>query len=208
MLVLGLVDGTLAITGRGLTRGAVATMLQPHGLIAEGNALMNLGFAASSVFGAALAGGLIAFFGLSVALLVDAASFLIIALVARDLQAPPPARAHRLPAVARAASAPGCRSRARTGSCARCSIGQSLALICFTLVVPIEVIYAKETLGTTSAGFGVLLSAWGAGIVLGSVLFIGLKHRTGFGLIMISTRGRRASPTSACHRRRRCSSRA
>jgi hypothetical protein len=51
-------------------------------------------------------------------------------------------------------------------------IGQSLALICFTLVVPIEVIYAKETLGTTSAGFGILLAAWGAGIVLGSLLFV------------------------------------
>ena len=31
VLVLGLVDGTLAITGRGLTRGAVAAALQPHG---------------------------------------------------------------------------------------------------------------------------------------------------------------------------------
>ena len=66
-------------------------------------------------------------------------------------------------------------------------IGQSLALICFTIVVPIEVIYAKESLGTTSAGFGVLLSAWGAGIVLGSLLFIVLKHRTGFGLILVSS---------------------
>src|SRR4051812_29975126 len=81
VLALGAIDGTLAITGRGLTRGAVASLLQPKDLISEGNALMNLGFAASSVFGAALAGGLIAVFGLSVALLVDAASFLVIALV-------------------------------------------------------------------------------------------------------------------------------
>ena len=79
VLLLGMIDGTLAITGRGLTRGGVAAALQPHGLIAEGNALMNLGFAASSVFGAALAGLLIAAFGVSVALLVDAASFLVIA---------------------------------------------------------------------------------------------------------------------------------
>ena len=72
VLLLGLVDGTLAITGRGLTRGAVAAALQPHALIAEGNALMNLGFAAASVFGAAIAGGLIAAFGVSAALFVDA----------------------------------------------------------------------------------------------------------------------------------------
>ena len=51
-------------------------------------------------------------------------------------------------------------------------IGQALALICFTIVVPIEVIYAKESLGTTNAGFGILLSSWGAGIVLGSLLFL------------------------------------
>jgi len=47
--------------------------------------------------------------------------------------------------------------------------------------------YAKESLGTTSAGFGLLLSAWGAGIVLGSLLYIGLKNRSGFGLIVVSS---------------------
>src|SRR3712207_5694330 len=56
VLALALVDGTLAITGRGLTRGAVATVLQPAGMLRQGNALMNLGFAVSSVLGAAAAG--------------------------------------------------------------------------------------------------------------------------------------------------------
>lgn len=186
VLALGLLDGTLAITGRGLTRGAVAAALQPHGLIAEGNALMNLGFAASSVFGAAIAGGLISAFGVSTALFVDAASFLIIALllaVGRDL---PSIEHHEYESWA---------SRFRDGfSFARSSplirtllVGQSLALICFTVVVPIEVIYAKESLGTTDAGFGLLLSAWGAGIVLGSLLYIALKHRSGFGMIIVSS---------------------
>jgi predicted MFS family arabinose efflux permease len=186
VLALGLIDGTLAITGRGLTRGAVGALLQPRQLIAEGNALMNLGFAASSVFGAALAGALIAFFGLSVALLVDAASFLVIAVVlatARDL----PRLEHT--------HYQAWHTRFRAGlAFARSQrvirtllVGQALALICFTLVVPIEVIYAKETLGTTSAGFGVLMSSWGAGIVVGSLAFIALKNRTGFGLIVLST---------------------
>ena len=66
-------------------------------------------------------------------------------------------------------------------------VGQSFALICFTLVVPIEVIYAKESLGTTSAGFGILVSAWGAGIVLGSLLFLWLKSRVGLTMILISS---------------------
>src|SRR4029453_15383802 len=70
VLVLGLVDGTLALTGRSLTRGAVAAVLQPTNQLKEGNALMNVGFALSSVGGAALAGLLIATLGISTALLV------------------------------------------------------------------------------------------------------------------------------------------
>jgi predicted MFS family arabinose efflux permease len=164
----------------------VAATLQPHGLIAEGNALMNLGFAAASVFGAALAGGLIAAFGLSAALFVDAASFLVIAVwlaTARDLpsiehHAYEPWHRRLSDGLAFARSQPTIRTLL---------IGQSLALVCFTIVVPIEVIYAKESLGTTDAGFGLLLSSWGAGIVLGSLLFMGLKHRSGFGLIVFSS---------------------
>ena len=79
VLALALVDGTLAITGRGLTRGAVAAVLQPAGLLREGNAMMNVGFAVASVGGAALAGLLIGTVGIATAFYVDAASFLVIA---------------------------------------------------------------------------------------------------------------------------------
>ncbi len=186
VLLLGFCDGTLAITGRGLTRGAVGALLQPLKLIREGNALMNLGFAASSVFGAAIAGGLIAVFGVSAALLVDAASFLGIAIVlatSRDL--PMPEHADRRPWHARFVDG---LEFARDNRLVRTLlVGESLALVCFTLVVPIEVIYAKETLGTTSAGFGILLSAWGAGIVLGSLLFMVLKQRSGLTVILLSS---------------------
>jgi MFS family permease len=65
--------------------------------------------------------------------------------------------------------------------------GQALALVCFTLIVPIEVVYAKQSLGTTSAGFGALLAAWGAGIVLGSVVYIAVRERSALGLILVSS---------------------
>jgi hypothetical protein len=186
VLFLGAIDGTLAITGRGLTRGAVAVLLQPRGLLTEGNALMNLGFAASSVFGAALAGVLIAVFGLSAALLVDAASFALIAAVlavARDL--PEPEHVDRTPWHDRFVD--GLEFVRDFKPVRTLLIGQSLALICFTIVVPIEVIYAKESLGTTDAGFGILLSSWGAGIVVGSLLFLGLKKRSGMLIILVSS---------------------
>jgi MFS family permease len=57
----------------------------------------------------------------------------------------------------------------------------------FTLIVPIEVVYAEETLQTDEAGYGILLSSWGAGVVLGSVVFLAVRRRSAFLLIMLST---------------------
>jgi MFS family permease len=186
VLLLGAIDGTLAITGRGLTRGAVAVLLQPRDLLSEGNALMNLGFAMSSVFGAALAGALISAFGVSVALLVDAASFAAIAAVlavAKDL--PDPEHVDRTPWRERFVD--GLEFAREHRPIRTLLVGQALALICFTIVVPIEVIYAKESLETTDAGFGILISSWGAGIVLGSLIFLWAKSRVGLAMILVSS---------------------
>jgi MFS family permease len=187
VLLLGLIDGTLAITGRGLTRGAVGAVLEPAGLLKEGNALMNMGFAIASVGGAALAGLLVASVGLGTALLVDAGSFLAIAIVLATTSGLPPASADE--------EHQGWRRRLRDGLAFARShrpvrlllTGQALALVMFTLVIPIEVVYAKVSLGTTDAGFGVLLASWGAGIVVGSLVYIAVKQRSLTGLIIAST---------------------
>jgi MFS family permease len=187
VLLLGLIDGTLAITGRGLTRGAVGAVLEPAELLKEGNALMNMGFAIASVGGAALAGLLVASVGLGTALLVDAGSFLAIAIVLATTSGLPPASADE--------EHEGWRRRLRDGLAFARShrpvrlllTGQALALVMFTLVIPIEVVYAKVSLGTTDAGFGVLLASWGAGIVIGSLVYIAVKQRSLTGLIIAST---------------------
>jgi hypothetical protein len=185
VLGLAVLDGTLAVTARGLTRGAVGTLMQPAGLLREANGLLNMGFATASVGGAALAGLLVAQFSLSAALAVDAASFLIIALVMRQTAGLPPA----------AIEQQGWRDRfrdglafARTSSTVRLLlVGEGAALVFFTLVIPIEVIYARESLGTTSAGFGLLVAAWGVGIVLGSLVYFVIRSRRPLILIMGST---------------------
>lgn len=185
VLALGLLDGTLAITGRGLTRGAVAAVLQPANLLREGNALMNIGFAVAAVGGAALAGLLIGQLGIAAALYVDAASFLIIAVVL--------ALTNDLPEVEVERELFGERFRsglryARENAAVRTLLaGQAAALVLFTLIVPIEVIYAKESLGTTSTGYGILLAAWGAGIVIGSLIYLRVKHRSAISLVVAST---------------------
>ena len=143
-------------------------MLQPRGLLKEGNALMNIGFALASVGGAALAGLLIA-----AVRHVDGAARRR-GLVPRDRAscsrrraACPAALVEREPFRERFAR--GMRF-ARTNALVRTLlVGEAVALILFTLIVPIEVIYAKESLDTTSAGFGILLASWGAGIVVGSL---------------------------------------
>ncbi len=50
-------------------------------------------------------------------------------------------------------------------------IAQGAAFIFFAAVIPIEVIYAKETLGAGDSGYGLLLASWGVGMVLGSIVF-------------------------------------
>ena len=65
--------------------------------------------------------------------------------------------------------------------------GESFAVIFFTLIVPIEIVYAAETLSTDDLGYGILLSAWGAGIVLGSLVFLAVRRRAVSTLILSST---------------------
>lgn len=185
VLVLGLVDGSLAITARGITRGAVASVLQPAGQLRAGNALMNIGFAVSSVGGAALAGLLIAQFGVATALLVDAGSFLAIAVLLATTRNLPAARVEREPWRERFGD--GIRFARRQPAVRLLLVGQAIALVLFTLVIPIEVIYAKESLDTTDAGFGILLASWGAGIVVGSLVYLLVKQRSALGLIVVST---------------------
>jgi MFS family permease len=185
VLALGLVDGALALTARALTRGAVATVLQPSDLLKEGNALMNIGFALSAVGGSALGGLLIAEVGVSTALLVDAASFLAIAGLIAVTRGLPAADVEREPFGERFRD--GIRFARTHGLVRALLIGESAALILFTVVIPIEVIYAKESLGTTSAGFGILLASWGAGIVVGSLIYLLVKQRSTLVLIATST---------------------
>jgi MFS family permease len=188
VLVLGLIDGTLAITGRGLTRGAVGAVLEPAGLLKEGNALMNMGFAVASVGGAALAGVLVGSFGLGTALSVDAASFLAIALVLATTRGLPTPAAEDEPREHWRRRLGDGLAFARTHRPVRLLLtGQAIALVMFTLVIPVEVVYAKVSLGTTDTGFGVLLASWGAGIVIGSLVYLAIKRRSVTGLIVAST---------------------
>jgi len=185
VLALAVADGTIAVTARGLTRGAIASVLQPMRLLREGNALLNIGFALAAVGGSALAGLLISEFGIAAALIADAISFVVIAAVlalTRDL--PRPSGETQ---TTRERLVSGLAFARRDRRVRMLLGGQSIALILFTLIIPIEVIYAKETLGTSSAGFGLLLASWGLGIVAGSLFYVAIRERSAAALILLST---------------------
>ena len=53
----------------------------------------------------------------------------------------------------------------------RLLVAQAAAFIFFAAVIPVEVIYAKETLDAGDSGYGAVLASWGVGMVIGSVAF-------------------------------------
>ena len=185
VLLLALIDGVFMLTARGLSRGAVNAILGPHGQLRAGNGLLNIGFAVASIGGAALGGALVQWFGVSAALAADAASFGLIAMLLATSAKLPGSYEEQEPFRERLRT--GLRY-ARTDRVARLLLsGEAIAIILFTLIVPIEIVYAEETLKTDDAGYGILLSAWGAGVVLGSIVFIAVKRLSPAVLILLST---------------------
>lgn len=184
VVALAAVDGTLALTGRSLTRAVVATMLAPTGELRSGNAILNIGFTGGAAVGPALAGLVVAGFGVQAALLLDALSFYLIALVmlAGPLPRAEPGRGRW-------------RERLRVGvayinerfTLRRLLLLQGAAFIFFAAVIPIEVIYAKETLGTGDSGYGALLASWGFGMVVGSLIFAAVRTAPLRYLLLFST---------------------
>jgi MFS family permease len=185
VLLLALLDGALMLTARALTRTAVNATLQPVALLREGNGLLNVGFASASIGGAALGGLLVNGFSPAVALSVDALSFALVAVLLVTTRRLPAAEMERGETFARLRE--GMRFVRRHAVARILVVGEAVAIVLFTISVPIEVVYARETLHADEAGFGLLLSSWGAGVVLGSIIFLGVKHRPTAGRVLLST---------------------
>lgn len=169
IFAIAAIDGALALTARSLTRAVTAAMLGPTGELRAGNAILNVAFTGGAAVGPAVAGLVVAGFGVQTALLLDAVSFYAIAWIL--LTAGP---------LAQAAIEPGrLWDRLRSGGAyiretvrlRRLLIAEGFAFIFFAAILPVEVIYAKETLGAGDAGYGLLLASWGVGMVFGSVVF-------------------------------------
>jgi MFS family permease len=183
VIAVATLDGTLALAGRSLTRAVTSVMLEPTGELRSGNAILNIGFTAGAAVGPALGGLIVAGLGLQTALLLDALSFLLIAVLMAAGPLP-----YAEPEEGR------WRDRIRAGLAyvrtrvplRRLLLAQGAAFVFFAAVIPIEVIYAKETLGSGDSGYGALLASWGVGMVFGSLIFARLR-RSGFPLLLVGS---------------------
>src|SRR5258706_3990322 len=119
------------------------------------------------------------------ALLLDAPSFYLIGGIL--LTAKPLPRAEPEPGRLREQVRAGLRYIRRNPTLRRLLAAQAGALVFFSVVIPIEVIYAKETLGAGDTGYGLLLGSWGVGMVLGSVVFATLRRASLPVLLFFST---------------------
>jgi predicted MFS family arabinose efflux permease len=160
-------------------------VLTPRDLLREGNAIMNVGFGIALIAGTALGGVIASGLGVRAGLLIDAASFAIVAVVVAGLTTAAVGHDEH--------EAPVARLRALWTHVSRhpllraLLVGEGLALVFFTLILPIEVVYAKRTLGTGDAGFGLLLASWNGGLLAGSLGYVRLGRRSPAALVLGST---------------------
>jgi MFS family permease len=175
VIALAIVDGTLAIAARTFTRASAAAVLTPSGQLREGNAIINVGFTVAGAAGPAIAGLVVAALGVKTALLIDAGSFVVVALMLAATASLPQVRGEAQPWFSRLRE--GLAYVRNRAVLLRLMAMQGLAFVFFTLVLPIEIVYVKETLDAGDSGYGALLSSWGIGMVAGSLVFVAVARR-------------------------------
>ena len=189
VIVLATIDGALALTGRSLTRAVVAALLEPDGRAARGQRRAQRRLHRRRGDRPRRR---------------RARRRRPSASRPPCCSTPPPSTWSRwilltagpLPQVEPEAG--DTRERVRAGlayireqpTLRRLLLAQGAAFVFFAAVIPIEVIYAKQTLGAGDSGYGLMLASWGVGMVLGSLVFAAvaagaaahpalLQHRSG-----------------------------
>ncbi len=141
----------------------------------KANAALNVAFSATFVLGPAISGAIVASAGASAALFIDVGSFLICGALLLDLH-PHVEEAAGESVTARLRAA--WRHINEVPSLRGLLLLETVALIFFESAGPIEVTYAKATLHAGDRGLGLLLTVWGSGGVLGSIVFARMVKRS------------------------------
>jgi predicted MFS family arabinose efflux permease len=168
VLVLTLADGVVAITARVLASAARVEILKPVDLLHEGNALSNGLFSICFMLGPLLGGAVVVAGGTVAALLINCGFFAVMALLLATGSLP--GVGPDLGPLAGRLRAALAHARADRPLLALFLL-QAVGFVFFTISIPVEVVFAQHTLHAGPGGYGVLLSSWGAGAVLGSLVY-------------------------------------
>ena len=147
-----------------------------EGYLARANSLIGGSFSASVTVGPALGGLLVAVVGVSSAFLLDAATYLISASLLSRIPLPRPQREGEEVSVLRELRS-GFSYLAGARVPLAMMVGAFLTVLATDLATPAEVFLAKSTFDAGDVGYGLLVSVWGGGMVLGSALMAVLGDR-------------------------------
>jgi MFS family permease len=172
--------------------GAARTLFNPtiraafpsvvgNGDLTRANSLISGTFSASFMAGPALGGLLIASVGVNAAFVLDAATYLISAAFLSRISLPRPERSEEEGFVRELRSGFDYLAGARIPLAI--VVGAFLTIVTANATIPAEVFLAKGTFGAGDAGYGLLASMWGGGMVLGSVLTAVLGDRVNLMLL-------------------------
>jgi MFS family permease len=183
VLALSFLNGLVALTARSLARAATVVVTSAANLLREGNAVLNAAFSICFMVGPAIGGTIVAAGGTSAALLSTAGIFALIGLtlatasgLPEPAPTPGPARGRLRAALDYARTRPPVRWQL---------ILQGSGILFFTISVPVEVVFAQHSLHAGAAGYGALLSAWGAGAVAGAAAYARWRARPSHELIAL-----------------------
>jgi MFS family permease len=146
-----------------------------EGNLTKANAIISGTFSASITLGPALGGLLVASVGVNAAFVLDSATYLISAILLSRIPLPRPQGESEGTLVRGLRAGFAYLGRARVPM----ALVMGAFLLNFTtdLTVPAEAFLARETFGAGSVGYGLLVSVWGAGMIVGSALTAVLENR-------------------------------
>ena len=145
------------------------------GDLARANGLLSATFSISITAGPALGGMLVATVGVNAAFLLDSATYLVSAISLSRISLPRPERDDATGFGQDLQEGLGYLAGARVPLAI--VVGTFLVILTINTTIPAEVFLAKETFDAGNVGYGLLVSLWGGGTVLGSVLMVVLGDR-------------------------------
>jgi MFS family permease len=146
-----------------------------EGDLTRANALIGGTFSASIMVGPALGGLLVASIGVEAAFLADAVTYLISAILLSRVPLPRREGVEVEGFVRELRSGFGYLIGARVPLAI--VVGAFLTILTINATVPAEVFLARDTFAAGDVGYGLLVSLWGGGMVLGSAMMVVLGDR-------------------------------